>query len=140
MAFPRRRDPRFRREATDIYTSERISYVQAILGTSVQADTVDGKVEVKIPAGTQPEQRLRLRGKGVPRLGSDVRGDQYITVKVEIPSSISGKEKDLIKQIAALSSSGGSSSSSSSNERGREVKKEGEENKGEEKKKSFFGL
>ena len=113
-----KRDPRFRREGTEIYTEEEISYVGAILGTTVKAETVDGQVEVKIPAGTQPDQKLRLRGKGVPRLGTDQRGDQYITVKVGIPTEISGKERELVEQIAALK------------------KNEG----GKDGKKGFFGL
>ena len=64
---------------------------------------VDGKLEVKVPSGTQPEQKLRLRSKGVPKLGSaDFRGDQFITIKVKIPQSVSGKEKELIEEISAL--------------------------------------
>lgn len=78
---------------------------------------------MKIPAGTQPEQRLRLRGKGAPKLGdshrysrlvysevthfqrylgTDFRGDAFITVKVKIPTSVSGKEKELVEQLAEL--------------------------------------
>lgn len=99
-----KRDPKFKREGNDIYTDEEVSYVDAILGSTIKADTVDGKMDVKIPPGTQPEQRLRLKGKGSPKLGSaDVRGDAFLTVKVKIPTSVSGKEKELVEQIAALS-------------------------------------
>ena len=66
----------------NLTSTSTLSQTQAILGATIKADTVDGKMDVKIPAGTQPEQKLRLRGKGVPKLGTDVRGDQYITVKV----------------------------------------------------------
>eukprot|EP01036_Dinobryon_divergens_P025304 gene25304-33833_t len=97
-----KRDPKFKRDGTEIYTDEEISYTEAILGTTIKADTVDGKTEVKIPAGTQPEQRLRLRGKGAPKLGTDFRGDAFITVKVKIPTSVSGKEKELVEQLAEL--------------------------------------
>jgi len=97
-----KRDPKFRREGMEIYSEEEISYVDAILGTTIKADTVDGKLEVKIPAGTQPEQKLRLRNKGAPKLGTDFRGDAFITVKVKIPSGVSGKEKELVEQIAEL--------------------------------------
>jgi molecular chaperone DnaJ len=98
-----KRDPKFRREGIDIYSDEEISYVEAILGTTVKADTVDGKFELKVPAGTQPEQKIRIRGKGAPKLGaSETRGDAYITVKVKIPQNVSGKEKELIEQIAEL--------------------------------------
>lgn len=99
-----KRDPKFKRDGIDIYTEEEISYYDAILGTSVSADTVDGKTEVKIPAGTQPDQKLRLRGKGATKLGTDFRGDQYITVKVKIPQNVSGKEKELIESISKLNS------------------------------------
>lgn len=97
-----KRDPKFKRDGTDIYSEEEISYVEAILGAVIKADTVDGKMEMKIPSGTQPEQKLRLRGKGATKLGTDVRGDAYITVKVKIPTNISGKEKELVEQIAEV--------------------------------------
>merc|ERR1711871_553570 len=98
-----KRDPKFRRDGIDLYTEEEISYAEAILGGTIKADTVDGKLEVKVPSGTQPEQKLRLRGKGVPKLGTaDFRGDQFITVKVKIPQSISGKERELIEEISSL--------------------------------------
>lgn len=98
-----KRDPKFKREGQDIYTEESISYIDAIMGATVKADTVDGKVDVKIPAGTQPEQKLRLRGKGSPKLGNpESRGDAFITVKVKIPTEVSGKEKELIEQIQKL--------------------------------------
>lgn len=97
-----KRDAKFKRDGTEIYSEEEISYYDAILGTTIKADTVDGKLDVKIPSGTQPEQKLRLRGKGAPKLGNaDVRGDAFITVKVKIPSNVSGKEKELIEQIAS---------------------------------------
>ena len=98
-----KRDPIFRREGIDIYTTEEVSYFDAILGTTINADTVDGKLEVKIPVGTQPEQKIRIRSKGAPKLGSDIRGDHFLTVKVKIPQSVGGKEKELIEQIAGLS-------------------------------------
>ena len=97
-----KKDPKFRREGIDIFTDVEIPYYDAILGATVSADTVDGKTEVKIPAGTQPEQKLRLRGKGATKLGTDFRGDQYITVKVKIPTSVSGKEKELVESISKL--------------------------------------
>lgn len=98
-----KRDTKFRRDGIDLYTEEHISYADAILGATIKADTVDGQLEVKVPSGTQPEQKLRLRGKGVPKLGTtDFRGDQFITIKVKIPQSVSGKEKELIEEIVTL--------------------------------------
>ena len=98
-----RDDPRFKREGTTIYTEEEVAYTDAILGTVMQIDTVDGRTEIRIPAGTQPNQKLRIRGKGAPQLGnSEARGDQIITMKVRIPTSLSDKERDLIQQLASL--------------------------------------
>ena len=98
-----KRDNKFKREGIDIYTEEEISYTEAILGTTIKAETVDGKMDVKIPTGTQPEQKLRLRSKGVPKLGApDSRGDHFITVKVKIPTSVGGREKELVEEIQNL--------------------------------------
>eukprot|EP01039_Chlorochromonas_danica_P002452 gene2452-2687_t len=97
-----KRDPKFKRDGLDIFSEEEISYADAILGTTIKADTVDGKLEVRIPSGTQPEQKLKLKNKGAPKLGTDFRGDAYITVKVKIPTNVSGKEKELVEQIADL--------------------------------------
>jgi molecular chaperone DnaJ len=97
-----KRSEKFKRDGTEIYSDEEVSYVDAILGAKIMAETVDGKTEVIIPPGTQPEQRLRLRGKGAPKLGTDIRGDAYLTVKVKIPTSISGKEKELIEALKAV--------------------------------------
>ena len=85
---------------------------------------MDGKVEVKIPTCTQRERKLRLRGKGMPKVGGKERGDHYITVKVKIPTNVSGKEKQLIEEIAKLheeeeiNKNGSSNSSTSKNEGG----------------------
>lgn len=145
-----KRDPRFKRDGVDVYTEEEISYTEAILGTTVKAETLDGKMDVKIPVGTQPEQKLRLRGKGIPKLGaSDVRGDAYITVKVKIPTGISGKEKELVEQIdklnggrggmtenTATASSGGDGASKSEGKSDKKDKKKDDK----KEKKGFFGL
>ena len=110
-----KRDPKFRRDGIDIFTDEEISYVDAILGTTIKADTVDGKMDVKIPAGVQPDQKIRLRGKGAPKIGSETRGDAFMTVKVKIPQSVSGKEKELIEQIAELNNKKSGNSSDTGN-------------------------
>ncbi|RYG67416.1 hypothetical protein EON64_07475 [archaeon] len=64
-------------------SEEELQYTEAILGTSIMADTLEGKMEVKVPQGVQPDQLLRLRGKGVPSSSSsEARGDIYIKLKV----------------------------------------------------------
>ncbi len=90
----------YKRNGTDLYSSIPISFYQAALGTEIQADTVDGKVEVKIPAGTQSEKVFRLKGKGVPEINSSRRGDHLITVKVVTPTKLTKKEKELFKKLA----------------------------------------
>ena len=67
-----KKDTRFRREGPEIYSEVAISYVNAILGSTEKVDTVDGVVDIKVPAGTQPGQVMRIKNKGAPRLGNKV--------------------------------------------------------------------
>jgi len=97
-------DPRFRREGMDIYTEMPVSYIDAILGRTLSVPTVDGEVDVVLPAGTQPGTTLRIEGKGVPKLNQiNVRGSHFVKVKVQIPKSLSSREKDLILQLEEAS-------------------------------------
>jgi molecular chaperone DnaJ len=70
----------------------------AVLGGEVTVQTIDGHAALKIPAGTQPETQFRLRGNGFPRLGGSSRGDLIVAVHVEIPRSLSGREKELLRE------------------------------------------
>lgn len=100
-----KKDPKFDRKGLDIYTEESISYIDAILGTTLTVSTVDGSTDIKIPPGTQPDQKFRIKGKGVPRLNnSGSRGDAFVTVKVKIPTKVNSKEKELLEQIKGLES------------------------------------
>ena len=93
-----RPDPRFRRDGADMYAAIGVPAIDVILGAEVEVETVQGKTTVKIPAGTQPNQVMRLRGKGLPVLGSSRFGDHYVTVNVEIPTKLSRKEKGLLEE------------------------------------------
>jgi len=94
--------PDFEREGFDIYTESAISVFDAILGTTVEIKTIDGPAEIRVPAGTQPETRMRIKSRGVPKLGKPgERGDHYITMKVQIPQNLSEEQK---QKIAALRS------------------------------------
>jgi molecular chaperone DnaJ len=96
-------DPKFRRDGPDIYSDASISYVDAILGASIACPVVDGEVTIKIPAGSQPGQVMRLKGNGAPKLGNpSVRGDHYVTINIDIPKSLSREEEDLVKQLQEL--------------------------------------
>lgn len=91
----------YTRDGQTIRSSVEISFPQAALGTKVDVETIDGVVELKVPAGTQPATVLKLKGKGAPRIGGDVRGDHLVTVNVVTPKKLSKKEKKLLKDLAA---------------------------------------
>jgi molecular chaperone DnaJ len=89
----------FKREGFDIFCEVPITYSQAALGAEVEVPTIDGPVTLTIPEGTQPETVFRLRGKGVQRLRRDGRGDEKVTVVVEIPKNLTRQQKELLKQL-----------------------------------------
>jgi molecular chaperone DnaJ len=92
--------PELRRDGIDIHSDVEISYFDAILGSQVKVTTVDGPVELKIPAGTQPGTTLLMAKRGVPRLGqTGVRGNHQVHVRVTIPKSLSGDERKLVEQL-----------------------------------------
>ncbi|CCI04859.1 molecular chaperone DnaJ [Microcystis aeruginosa] len=96
-------DTEFQREGNDIKSNISISYIQAILGCTIKVNTVDGQEDLTIPAGTQPNSVLILESKGVPKLGNPVsRGDHRITVKISIPTRVTGEERDLLEKIAKV--------------------------------------
>ena len=71
----------------------------AVLGTSVDVPTLEGQVSVKVPAGTQPDSILRLRGKGLPRFGGGARGDIYVRLQVHVPERLSNRQRQLFEQL-----------------------------------------
>jgi len=98
-----RGDPRFRREGMEIYSDVAVSYYDAILGATIPIPTVDGNIDLKVPAGTQPGTTLRIEGKGAPKLNNlNVRGSQYVKVKVEIPQKLSKEEKELVAKLKEI--------------------------------------
>lgn len=100
-----RRDTTFTRNGNDLYMGATISFAQAALGATINVSTIDGKkIELKVPAGTQTGTMFRLRGYGVPVLGSTSRkGDLNVQVTVAVPKRLNDKQKDLLKQFAAAS-------------------------------------
>ena len=90
----------FTREGYDVYLEMPITFAQATLGERIQVPTLDGKVEYEIPEGTQTGTVFRLKGKGIPKLRSNVRGDQYVKVTVEIPKKLNEKQKELVREFA----------------------------------------
>jgi molecular chaperone DnaJ len=99
-----RPDPRFERRGADLWRAETVSLVDAVLGTTQPVPTLEGSATVTIPAGTQPDTLLRLRGKGLPVFGSKERGDLYVAVRVRVPDQLSAKERKLYERLRALGS------------------------------------
>ena len=94
------RHPIFQRQGIDIYSSAPITFAQAALGGDVRIKTVDGEVEYTVKPGTQTDTRIRLRGKGVPSLrNKSIRGDQYVTLVVQVPTRMNGEQKELLKKF-----------------------------------------
>ena len=92
--------PLFTRDGYDVYLEMPITFAQATLGDKIQVPTLDGKVEYEVPEGTQTGTVFRLKGKGIPKLKSNVRGDQYVKVTVEIPKKLNEKQKELVREFA----------------------------------------
>ena len=95
----------FERDGDDLHGRANVSFIQAILGAEIEIDGImpDEKVQVRIPAGCQNEQVVRVKGFGMPRLKSDVRGNMYVHVNVVIPEKITKKQRELLEAFAAES-------------------------------------
>ena len=92
----------FERDSDDLHGRANISFIQAILGAEIEIDGImpDEKVQVRIPAGCQNEQVVRVKGFGMPRLKSDIRGSMYVHVNVVIPEKITKKQRELLEKLA----------------------------------------
>lgn len=91
---------RFEREGTSILLEQEISFAKAALGSEIEVPTLDGKVKLTIPEGTQTGTMFRLKGKGVPYLRSTGRGDQFVTVRVVVPKGLNSNQKEALKAFA----------------------------------------
>lgn len=93
----------FQRQGNDVICEIPITFVQAALGTELEVPTLDGKVKYTVPEGTQTGAVFRLKGKGVPFLRGNGRGDQYVKVQVEVPQKLNDKQKSILREFAELS-------------------------------------
>lgn len=91
--------PIFRRRGDDILVELQINIAQAALGAEVQVPTLDGQERLTIPPGTQSGTALRLRGKGVPHLQREGRGDELVLVHVAVPTNLSNEQKRLLREL-----------------------------------------
>lgn len=94
--------PRFSREGDDLRVETEIELFTAVLGGEARVETLEGDVQLKIPAGTQSGQLFRLRGKGMPKLRGEGHGDLIVKVRPRIPQNLSEREKELFEELAKL--------------------------------------
>lgn len=92
---------RFERDGSSVLLEQEISYAQAALGAEIEVPTLDGKVKLTIPEGTQPDAVFRMRGKGIPYLRGSGRGDQFVTIRIAVPKNLTSAQKELLRQFAA---------------------------------------
>jgi curved DNA-binding protein len=96
-------DNRFERRGNDLHTSATVDVFTAILGGEANVETLDGKIKLNIPAGTQPEQVFRLSGRGMPHLKNQKgKGDLFVKVKVQIPKYLSPKQRELLEEVSKI--------------------------------------
>ena len=94
--------PLFVRDGLDIICDVPISFVQAALGTEIEVPTLEGKVKMKIPSGTQSGRVFRLKGKGIRDIQGYHQGDQHVRIVVETPTHLTPRQKDLLKEFAEV--------------------------------------
>jgi curved DNA-binding protein len=95
--------PDFRAQGADLYHDLPLAPWEAVLGTTVRLDGLDGQIDLKIPAGTTTGQKLRLRGRGLPQPKSAERGDLYVVAEIEVPKQVDDAERTLWEQLAKSS-------------------------------------
>lgn len=121
------RHPIFQRQDMNIFSTAPITFAQAAIGGEVKISTVDGDVLYQVKPGTQTDTKVRLKGKGVPSLrNKNVRGDQYVTLVVQIPNKLNEEQKELLRKFDAASG----------NSLGRDLKEDSDD---KPKKKGFMG-
>ncbi len=92
----------FVREDAEVLCEVPISFAQAALGVHIEVPTLEGKVKMRIPSGTQSGKVFRLKGKGIAHLHGGGRGDQHVRVVVETPTELSSEQRELLERFAEL--------------------------------------
>jgi molecular chaperone DnaJ len=95
----------FERDGDDLYCEMPITFVQASLGDEIEVPTLQGKIKLKVPAGTQTGTNFRLRGKGAPNVRGHGQGDQHIQVQIITPKNLSERQRELLKEFGEISGS-----------------------------------
>lgn len=94
-----RTDNRYSRDGADILFPQQIPFSHACLGGSLDIETLDGTKRIKVPAGIQPDTKIRLKGLGFQQSGKGIRGDFYVVVQVKVPQTLSAEQKELIEKL-----------------------------------------
>jgi len=98
-----RQHPKFSRQEDDLHTEIDIDLLDAVLGAEYRVDTFEGKLNIKIPAGTSSGKMLKIKGRGMPNYNSpDSKGDLYVKINIIVPANLSVKEKELYQQLKQL--------------------------------------
>jgi molecular chaperone DnaJ len=100
---------KFQRQGYDIVADRELSFAQVAIGGEIEVETVDGKIKIRVPAGTQPNTLIRLSGKGVKHVRGSGKGDHYVRIKINIPKKLSNKQKELLEEFEKESSKSGKS-------------------------------
>jgi curved DNA-binding protein len=96
-------DSRYERRGNDLHTTATVNAFTAILGGEAEVETLEGKIKLNIPAGTQPEQVFRLAGRGMPYVKNPKeKGDLYVKLKVQIPKYLSSKQRELLEEVSKI--------------------------------------
>jgi curved DNA-binding protein len=96
-------DNRFERRGNDLHTTATVNVFTAILGGEADVETLDGRIKLNVPAGTQPEQVFRLAGRGMPQVKNpSQKGDLYVRLKVQIPKYLSERQRELLDEASRL--------------------------------------
>jgi molecular chaperone DnaJ len=93
----------FRRDGSDVWLELPVTYSELALGAKIEAPTLTGKVTLKIPAGSQVDQVLRVKGKGTQRLRGVGKGDMFVRLKAVVPKKLSAEEKELLTKLEKAS-------------------------------------
>lgn len=89
----------FERDGYDLWYEKHVSIVEATLGAELRVPTLDGDVKYTMPAGTQPHEVFKLRGKGIQRIGSTGKGDLFVRVIVDIPKNVSAEQRNCLNNL-----------------------------------------
>jgi len=96
-------DKKFERHGNDLHTTVPVSVFTVLLGGEAEVETMEGKLKLNIPTGTQPEQIFRLAGRGMPHLKNPKeKGDLYVKLKIQIPKYLSAKQRELLDEASRI--------------------------------------